>query len=321
MAVEPRHVTLRGRSHVHLSGVIALDGPSGTGKSSVAQLLAESLGARYLDTGAMYRAATWAVLHSGVHPGEPDRVVEVLAATQLSVTTDPADQQVLVNGVHVEREIRGTEVTAAVSEVSAVPEVRGRLVAAQRGLIGAGGIVVEGRDIGTVVWPAAELKVFLTAHPEQRALRRARQSGSHTAEDLAVTAEAIRRRDALDSGRAVGPLRPAEDAVILDSTEMTRLDVVRHLLVLADERGLVVHSGAERHAVLGAHSGMDRDAERSGTLPRPVPPERRAPVPARAGGSGRPASAGPPIQRGERGTAAVGAPAPARSDSERGAPR
>ncbi|MBI3688264.1 MAG: (d)CMP kinase [Actinobacteria bacterium] len=261
------HLALRGRSHVPLSGVIALDGPSGTGKSSVAQLLAESLGARYLDTGAMYRAVTWAVLRSGAGVRDAAAVADVVRAVRLSITTDPCGQQVMVDGRHVEGEIRSVEVTAAVSEVSAVPVVRARLVALQRELIGSGGIVVEGRDIGTVVWPTAELKVFLTAHPAQRAMRRARQVGAVAADEIAATAESIERRDSFDSSRAISPLRPAADATVLDTTELTRLEVVRHLLALADQRGMVSRPGLPGRSVLPGQRGPATVGVLAATLP------------------------------------------------------
>ena len=149
--------------------VIALDGPSGTGKSTVARGLARRLSFRYLDTGAMYRAVTWVVLREGVDPEDASAVTDLAARTRITVTTDPDDQHVTVDGKLVDREIRSKAVTTAVSPVSAAPGVRVLLVAAQRELIGDGAIVVEGRDIGTVVAPDAPLKIFLTA-----SLRRAR---------------------------------------------------------------------------------------------------------------------------------------------------
>ena len=221
-----------------LTGVIALDGPSGTGKSSVARRLARRLGARYLDTGAMYRAITWAVLEDGVELDDADALVACAAATDLEIGTDPEDEWVAAGGIQIDKVIRSAHVTAAVSAVSAVPGVRRLLVAAQRAIIGAGGIVVEGRDIGTVVAPAAELKVYLTASPEERALRRARQEARTLPEDVAATAAAIRRRDEYDSNRPTSPLRPAEDAIILDTTSMEEDDVVERLVELAARCGL-----------------------------------------------------------------------------------
>jgi cytidylate kinase len=222
--------------------VIALDGPSGTGKSTVARGLARRLSFRYLDTGAMYRAVTWAVLREGVDPEDAAAVTELAARTRITVTTDPDDQHVTVDGKLVDREIRSKAVTAAVSPVSAAPGVRVLLVAAQRELIGDGAIVVEGRDIGTVVAPDAPLKIFLTASSDVRATRRSRQDGT----DRSGTAADLDRRDTYDSSRAHSPLRAAADAVHVDTTTMEVDEVIQHLVDLAKERGIVpadVHPG------------------------------------------------------------------------------
>ncbi len=214
---------------VPFTGVVAVDGPSGSGKSTVSRRLATALGARYLDTGAMYRSLTWAVLEADVDPHDVDGVAKVLASAELVITTDPSGVFVTVDGRPVDAEIRGAEVTAAVSAVSAVPAVRAELVARQRAIIGAGGIVVEGRDIGTVVAPDADLKVFLTASAEARAARRtAEQSGA----DVSATQADLARRDRLDSSRANSPLVQAEDAVALDTTELGIDQVVEKLLGL-----------------------------------------------------------------------------------------
>ena len=215
--------------------VIALDGPSGTGKSTVARGLARRLGFRYLDTGAMYRAVTWAVLREGVDPDDADAVTDLAARTVVRIGTDPDHQQVTVDGQRVDREIRSRAVTAAVSPVSAAPGVRALLVAAQRELIGAGGVVVEGRDIGTVVAPDAPLKVFLTASADARATRRSRQDG--TADHRSVVAD-LDRRDTYDSSRAHSPLRAAEDAVPVDTTAMGVTEVIDRLVQLAEERAI-----------------------------------------------------------------------------------
>jgi CMP/dCMP kinase len=228
---------------VPLRDVVALDGPSGTGKSTVARALAIELGLRYLNTGAMYRAVTWAVLQAAVDPADGPGVAELAARLSLEVTTDPHDQRVSVDGEPVEGHIRSADVTAAVSPVSAVPEVRRQLVAQQRELIGSGGIVVEGRDIGTVVAPDAPLKVFLTASHDTRAERRARQDGS-APDQLSATSEAIRRRDAYDSGRPMAPLRAAEDAVHVDTTTLAVDDVVKRLVDIARDRGIVQTASA-----------------------------------------------------------------------------
>jgi cytidylate kinase len=215
--------------------VIALDGPSGTGKSTVARGLARRLGFRYLDTGAMYRAVTWVVLRDGVDPDDAAAVTDLAARTRITVTTDPDDQHVSVDGRRVDREIRSQAVTTAVSPVSAIPEVRVLLVAQQRELIGTGAVVVEGRDIGTVVAPDAPLKIFLTASPDARATRRSRQDGT----ERSGTAADLDRRDAYDSSRAHSPLRAAEDAVHVDTTRMDIDEVIQHLVDLAAERHIV----------------------------------------------------------------------------------
>jgi cytidylate kinase len=223
--------------------VVALDGPSGTGKSTVARALAIELGLRYLNTGAMYRAVTWAVLRAAVNPADVPRVAELVDRLSIVVTTDPHDQRVSVDGEPVEGQIRSAQVTTAVSPVSAVPEVRRRMVEQQRALIGAGGIVVEGRDIGTVVAPDAPLKVFLTASHDTRAERRARQDGA-AADELVATSEALRRRDAYDSGRSLAPLRAADDAVHVDTTTLAAYDVVKRLVDIARDRGIAQASSA-----------------------------------------------------------------------------
>lgn len=206
--------------------VVAVDGPSGSGKSTVSRRLAEALDARYLDTGAMYRAVTWAVLRSEVDPHDADSVAKVANEVRVEIGTDPAAPHVRVDGIPVDVEIRGPEVTAAVSAVSAVPEVRQILVAQQRQIIdGAGRIVVEGRDIGVVVAPDADLKVYLTASAHTRAQRRS----AEYAADLAATAVELARRDRFDSTRATDPLKQAPDAVVLDTTEMGIDEVVARL--------------------------------------------------------------------------------------------
>ncbi|MEU5693336.1 (d)CMP kinase [Actinosynnema sp. NPDC020468] len=231
--------------HGELRGVVALDGPSGTGKSSAARRLAAALGARYLDTGAMYRAVTLAVLRAGVDPADADRVAEVVHAARVEQGVDPEHSTTALDGEDVGVEIRGPEVTSAVSAVSAEPRVRALVVAQQQAIIadaldGVGGVVVEGRDIGTVVAPDAPLKVYLTADPQARAQRRAKQdSASGRVSTVDATLVDVQRRDALDSSRAVSPLRPAEDAVRLDTTELDLAGVLAALLRLVDERGLV----------------------------------------------------------------------------------
>jgi cytidylate kinase len=227
-----------------LRGVVALDGPSGTGKSTVARRLAGLLGASYLDTGAMYRAVTLAVLRAGVDPADEASVISITEAIDLRVGTDPARPRVRIDGEDVAKEIRGKPVTLAVSAVSAIPGVRALLVARQQAIIeqelaAPGGIVVEGRDIGTVVAPDAGLKVFLTASSEARARRRARQDAADGRKStLDATRADVDRRDGLDSSRAASPLRAADDAVRLDTTELDLPGVVDRLVSIVDERGL-----------------------------------------------------------------------------------
>jgi cytidylate kinase len=211
------------------TGVVALDGPSGTGKSTVARRLAARLGARYLDTGAMYRAATVAALRKGVDLADGAAVTGVVESARIEISTDPENVSVTLDGEPVDAEIRSAQTTSAVSAVSAVPAVRALLVDAQRELIGDGGIVVEGRDIGSVVWPAARPKVYLTATPEARARRRAGEFGG----DVQTVAADIARRDRLDSSRAASPLTRTADAVELDTTDLGIDAVVERLVELA----------------------------------------------------------------------------------------
>jgi cytidylate kinase len=209
--------------------VVAMDGPSGSGKSSTSRGVASRLGLRYLDTGAMYRAMTWWMLEHGVDPTDGDQVAAHVDRPVLVSGTDPARPTITVDGTDVALPIRGPEVTAVVSAVSAVPEVRRRLVREQREIIGDGDIVVEGRDIGTVVAPAAAVKVFLTADPSARAERR---SAEHDHADVAATERDLLRRDRLDSRRAAAPLTMAADAHHLDTTPYTLDEVVERVVAL-----------------------------------------------------------------------------------------
>ncbi|MFS0900985.1 (d)CMP kinase [Mycolicibacterium litorale] len=218
--------------------VIAVDGPAGTGKSSVSRGLARALGARYLDTGAMYRIVTLAVLRSGIDPSDSEAVAAAVDDVDLAVGYDPDEDRSFLAGEDVSAEIRGDAVTQAVSAVSAVPAVRARLVDLQRRLSdGSGSVVVEGRDIGTVVLPEADVKIFLTASPEVRARRRNTQNVANgLADDYASVLADVRRRDHLDSTRAVSPLRAADDALVVDTSDMTETDVIAHLQDLVHQR-------------------------------------------------------------------------------------
>lgn len=227
-----------------MSGVVvAVDGPAGTGKSSVSRSLAHELGARYLDTGAMYRIVTLAVLRSGIDPNDGAAVGAAAATVQLSVGYDPDVDHCYLGREDVSTEIRGDEVTRAVSAVSSVPAVRTRMVELQRELAdGQSSIVVEGRDIGTVVLPDADVKIFLTASAETRARRRNDQNvAAGLPDDYDGVLADVRRRDHFDSTRAVSPLRAADDAVVVDTSEMTEAEVIAHLLELVTQR-----SGAVR---------------------------------------------------------------------------
>jgi cytidylate kinase len=212
--------------------VVAIDGPAGSGKSTVARRVAERAGLRYLDTGATYRALTLALLRLGVPVEDPEAVADAAKAVDLTLELPPGPAgvaRVLLDGVEPGPALRAPEVNATVSAVAAVPAVRELLVELQRSLVGVGGIVVEGRDIGTVVWPGADVKVFLTASAHERARRRGDDSagGGETAETLA-------RRDAIDSGRAASPTRAAADALVIDSTTRSADQVVDQLLELIE---------------------------------------------------------------------------------------
>ena len=209
--------------------VIAIDGPAGSGKSTVARRLAEHLGLDYLDTGAMYRAVTFAALRRGIDPADTGPVAELARVVDLDVTTD----HVRVDGVDATIEIRGPEVSRAVSLVAANPEVRAELVRRQRewAYERAGG-VLEGRDIGTVVFPDAVLKVYLNARPDVRAERRAAEVSDLDYETVAAD---MARRDAFDQGRQADPLRLADDAIELDTSDMTIDEIVAELARRIDD--------------------------------------------------------------------------------------
>lgn len=219
--------------------VIAIDGPGGSGKSTVSRAVADRLGLEVLDTGAMYRAATLAVLRRGVDVS--DEAASTAAATEAEiVVSDDGVPRVEVDGEDVTREIRGPEVTGAVSAVSAHPGVREALVVRQRSWAEArASAVVEGRDIGTVVFPGAAVKVFLTASEEVRAERRRLDEQAAAREaDVEQVRRDLARRDTLDSGRAVAPLRPADDAVVIDTSARSVEDVVGQIVALAEKAGV-----------------------------------------------------------------------------------
>lgn len=203
--------------------VIAIDGPAGAGKSTVGRALADRLGVRYLDTGAMYRAMTFAAQQRGVVEGDLDGVAEMAPTVEMTFV----DGSVTVDGVDATTAIRGREVTEAVSQISANPAVRQVLVERQRAWVAEhGGGVVEGRDIGTVVFPDADLKLYITASPRVRAERRVRELGG----DVSDVEASIIERDRVDSSRAHSPLAEAADAVIVDTTGMSIDEVVAHIV-------------------------------------------------------------------------------------------
>jgi cytidylate kinase len=223
--------------------VVAIDGPSGSGKSTVSREVAKALHLRYLDTGAMYRALTWWVLDNGVDPADADGVLKAADSFTLEISSDPEHQAVSAGGHDVTTAIRSAEVTAAVSAVSAIPGVRRRLVADQQAIIGAGGIVVEGRDIGTTVCPDAPVKIFLTAAADARAGRRARELNEAT--DLATVQADLARRDRIDSSRVASPLVEAADAVEVDTTALDVRQVISAVLALVRERTGIIADAAD----------------------------------------------------------------------------
>ena len=211
--------------------VVAIDGPSGSGKSSTSRGVADRLGLRHLDTGAMYRAITWGGLSRDVDVHDPAAVAARVEEPEILSGTDPLGPTILVDGVDVGLAIRSDEVNAAVSPVAAVPAVRQRLLELQHEIIGAGGIVVEGRDIGSVVAPDADVKVFLTADAAARAHRRALEEGGA---DIETTRESLLARDEIDTGRTASPLVMAEGAVHVDGTAYSLEDVVDLVVSLVE---------------------------------------------------------------------------------------
>ncbi|WP_205472173.1 (d)CMP kinase [Nocardioides sp. SYSU D00038] len=216
--------------------VVAVDGTSGSGKSSTSRGVAARLGMRYLDTGAMYRAVTWWMVSHGVDVHDPAAVAARAGEPVVESGTDPDAPTIHLDGVDVAVEIRSDAVNAAVSPVSVVPEVRARLAEQQRAEIRAAlatgpGIVVEGRDIASVVWPEAAVKVFLSADPEARAARRAAEQGGT---DVGATRESLLERDRIDSGRATAPLTMVDGAAHVDTTSHTLDEVVDRVVALVE---------------------------------------------------------------------------------------
>ncbi|MFG2192473.1 (d)CMP kinase [Streptomyces sp. NPDC048639] len=220
------------------SVIVAIDGPAGTGKSSTSKAVAAKLGFGYLDTGAQYRAITWWMLANDIDVSDPQAIAVVVDKPVIESGTNPSAPTITVDGTDVSGPIRTQSVTSAVSAVSAVPEVRARITGLQRAIAAAAapGIVVEGRDIGTTVLPDADLKIFLTASAEVRAARRSGELKGKEASDLVTTQAALAKRDAADSSRKTSPLAKADDAVEVDTTELTLDQVIECVVTLVEEK-------------------------------------------------------------------------------------
>ena len=220
--------------------IIAIDGPAGAGKSTAAQKVAERLGLAYVDSGATYRAAALAVLEAGASPEDERAVLELVERADIGLETDGVRSQVLLGGRDVSAELRAPKVTLAAAKVSRLRSVREKMVALQRALGRGRGVVMEGRDIGTVVFPEAPLKIFLQADPTERARRRLLQErGEGRAASLEQTAYEIGRRDQLDAERKLSPLVAARDAIVIDSTKLDSEQVVEKIVSLARARNLI----------------------------------------------------------------------------------
>lgn len=217
--------------------VVAIDGPAGAGKSSVAQRVAQALGYRYLDTGALYRALAWKAIRRGLRPHDTRYIIEMARETQVELRQQDGEQRVLVDGQDVTEAIRTPEVANLASPISAIPEVRELLLDWQREYGRQGGVVAEGRDTGTIVFPEAPVKIFLTASLDERARRRHKEllerGVNISYEQVKLDMEA---RDQRDATRHVAPLRPAPDAVVIDSTHMSLEQVVEEVLKICRAR-------------------------------------------------------------------------------------
>ena len=228
---------------------VAIDGPAGAGKSTTARAVAARLGLRWIDTGAMYRAVTLWLLRQGIPPIEGSVLERMLSRIQIQLVTVGKQQRVLLCGEDVTTEIRDQEVTRQVSRVAALPQVRQALVRWQRSMAEKGNVVVEGRDIGTVVLPDAPVKIFLVASLEERAKRRLKdlEDCGERVDRATVQAE-IRRRDDTDSSRQHSPLQPASDALLLDTTSLSFEEQVDKIVYLIHEKGYCSDQ-------LGCHAG------------------------------------------------------------------
>ena len=217
--------------------VIAIDGPAGAGKSTIAKMAAKKLNYIYIDTGAMYRGTAWQVLQKYTVSVTTDQITTILSDLQIELSYDENGTMLIkVNGNDISKAIRTPEVTALVSQVAAVPEVRQKMVSLQRKMANKGHVLMDGRDIGTCVLPNADLKIYLTASVDERAKRRAQEmqlKGYHV--DVAKIKHDIMARDKADSQRKVSPLRQADDAILLDTTHMTIDEVLRAIINMANQ--------------------------------------------------------------------------------------
>lgn len=221
--------------------IITIDGPIATGKSTIAKKLASELGYIYFDTGAMYRALTWLAIEKNCNLDDPQAVQDLMDDFHYEIKVKQGEKQYYVNKRDISLEIRGEKVTSLVSKVAADPKIRERLVAIQRDFATGVNAVFEGRDMGTIVFPHASLKIFLVARPEVRAKRRFEELKEKFPKECRVltieqTLEEINRRDQYDSNREASPLRQAEDALLVDTSDMTLDEVVAHILELKDRR-------------------------------------------------------------------------------------
>lgn len=218
---------------------IAIDGPAGAGKSTIARLVAQALGYIYVDTGAMYRAVTWEFLQTSLQIQPTAELSQWLHEIHMEIKPGIDEQQVYINGRDVTPFLRSEEVTSRVSEIASIEAVRKFLVTAQQQMASKKGVVMDGRDIGTKVIPDAEIKIFLTASIEQRAKRRLKESQlrGQTSKSLLEIEQDIAHRDRMDEQRAVSPLIQAQDAILLDSSYLTIDEVVAHILKLCEEHG------------------------------------------------------------------------------------
>jgi CMP/dCMP kinase len=224
--------------------VIAIDGPAGAGKSTVARKLAERLQLSYVDSGATYRAAALKVLEDGISPDDSDAVVSAVRSADIRLDLRGPKLNVFLNGQNVTEQLRSPAVTQAAAKVSRLPEVRLKLIELQRTLAQGQDVIMEGRDIGSVVLPEAALKIFLTAQPEERARRRFKDERDQgRPANLTQTLDELATRDQLDSKRKISPLVAAPDALAIDSTGLTADQVVDKILALAREKGLIKDDG------------------------------------------------------------------------------